>query len=277
MAAHQFTVNIEVVPPAGSDPRPLLATLKSLEPLNFEGFSVATNPVARPRMSAMALSVLIGQETRRPASPHVTTRDHSRIGLQGQLWGAVALGIERVLVATGDMVALGDRTTTSNVADIDVFGLVEMSRTAGLQTGVVLDPQPGPGGLEREIKRLKRKVEAGAQFVVTQPVYDEASVDELAEALHRIAVPAILGILPLRTARHAEFLHGNVAGINVPESVLKRMHESSDTVAEGAANAREMLVAAQERFSGAFLMPPFGRYSVLFDILENEPPRNPVP
>lgn len=268
MAAERFTVNVEVVPPAGSDPGPLLASLKSLEPLDFEGFSIATNPVARARMCAVSLSVLIRQEIGRPASPHVTTRDHSRIGLQGLLWGAAALGIERVLVATGDMVALGDRGITTNVRDLDVFALVKMSRTAGLQTGVVLDPRSGPASLERETERLMRKVDAGAQFVVTQPVYDVASADKLAAALQRIPVPVILGILPLRTARHAEFLHRNVGGINVPEPVRRRMHEASDAVAEGAANAREVLDAARERFSGAFVMPPFGRYSVLFDILE---------
>jgi methylenetetrahydrofolate reductase (NADPH) len=114
-----------------------------------------------------------------------------------------------------------------------------------------------------------RKVEAGAQFAVTQPVYDEASGQALANATQHIGTPIILGILPLRTARHAEFLHHHVAGIAVPEGVRARMAVASDSVAEGAANAREMLGVARQHFAGACLMPPFDHYEVLFDILRN--------
>jgi homocysteine S-methyltransferase len=186
------------------------------------------------------------------------------------LWGAVALGIESVLVATGDFVALGDRASTTDVRDLDVFGLVGMARAAGLRTGVVLDPRPESRGLMREVQRLERKIEAGAQFAVTQPVYDEPSADELAGALRHLAIPVIMGILPLRTARHAEFLHHKVAGIAVPQQIRQRMQDAADPVAEGSANAKEMLAAARQRFSGACIMPPFDHYEMLFDILEPE-------
>ena len=263
----RFTITVEVVPPEGPQTEPLLRDLQALKGLPIDGFSVATNPVAKPRMSAMALCALLQQQTGRPAILHCTTRDHNRLSLQGMLWGALALGIETVLVTTGDFVALGDRTITTDVRDMDVCGLVTMARDSGLQTGVVLDPGPESQGLEKPVKRLERKIAAGAQFVVTQPYYDEAGLDELAAATGHIEIPVILGLLPLRTPRHAEFLHQKVAGINVPRQVRERMSHAADPVTEGIANAREVLNLARERFAGACLMPPFDRFNMLMSIL----------
>ena len=147
--ADRFLITVEVVPPAGADIQPLLTALQSLQGLSIDGWSVATNPVARPRMSAMALCARLQQQTGRPAVLHCTTRDHNRLSLQGLLWGALALGIETVLATTGDFVALGDRATTTEVGDADVFGLIEMARSSGLYTGVVLDPGPASAGLEK--------------------------------------------------------------------------------------------------------------------------------
>jgi methylenetetrahydrofolate reductase (NADPH) len=263
----RFLITVEVVPPAGHQAGPLLTDLQSLQNLPIDGFSVATNPVAKPRMSAMVLCALLQQQTGRPAILHCTIRDHNRLSLQGELWGARALGIETVLTATGDFVALADRSTTTNVRDADVFGLVEMVRKSGLHTGVVLDPGPESAGLEKPVQRLERKVEAGAQFVVTQPYYDEAGIDELLKATRHIRIPMVLGILPLRTPRHAEFLHSKVAGINVPQQVRERMNRAADPVAEGVANAREVLSLARERFAGACIMPPFDHFDMLTGIL----------
>jgi len=265
-----FTITVEVVPPVGPDPEPTLTALERLTALTFDGFSVATNPVAKPRMSALALCALIQERTGRPTTLHCTTRDHNRLSIQGLLWGARALGIETVLVATGDFVALGDRARTTTVRDVDVLALVHMAREAGLYTGVVLDPHPESNGLERATRRLGRKVEAGAQFAVTQPVYDEASGRALAEATRHIGMPIILGILPLRTARHAEFLHHHVAGIAVPEGMRARMTGARDPVAEGMANARDMLAVARQHFGGACLMPPFDHYEALFEIIREK-------
>ena len=267
-SASPFIVTIEVVPPAGPDAEPLLKALEAVADLPVAGFSVATNPVAKPRMSALALCVLIQGRTGLPAILHCTTRDHNRLSQQGKLWGARAMGIPTVLMATGDYVALKERKLTTTVRDLDVFGLVTLGRQSGLQTGVVLDMRPETRGLDREIERLKRKVAAGAQFVVTQPVYDRPQVMELADALHEIEIPIIMGILPLRTPKHAEFLHQKVAGIAVPDQVRERMRQADDPVAEGADNAREMLALARQHFAGACIMPPFDHYEVLSDILE---------
>jgi homocysteine S-methyltransferase len=218
-------------------------------------------------MSAMALCALLQQQTGRPAILHCTTRDHNRLSLQGLLWGALALGIETALVTTGDFVALGDRATTTDVRDTDVCGLVAMARGSSLHTGVVLDPGPESQGLDKPVERLERKIASGAQFVVTQPYYDEAGLDELAAATRHIKIPIILGVLPLRTPRHAEFLHRKVAGINVPRQVRDHMNRAPDPVAEGIANAREVLHLARDRFAGACLMPPFERFDMLTRIL----------
>jgi len=268
MTADNFMVTVEIVPPAGPDAAGLLTALEPLAGLTFDAFSVATNPVAKPRMSAMALCALLQQKTGKPAILHCTTRDHNRLSLQGMLWGARALGIETVLIATGDFIALGDRAHTTSVRDLDVFELIAMAREAELRTGVAFDTHPESDGLENAVRRLTRKVAAGAQFAVTQPVYDEADADQLIAATQHLKIPIILGILPLRTPRHAEFLHRKVAGIAVPEQVRNRMLRAEDPVAEGVANAGEMLTIARRRFAGACLMPPFDHYEVLVDILK---------
>jgi methylenetetrahydrofolate reductase (NADPH) len=267
MFKDRFGITIEVVPPNGSDPSTILDALASVADLSFEGFSVATNPVAKPRMSALALCAMIQQRTHKPAILHLTTRDHNRLSLQGELWGAQAMGIETVMVATGDFVALKDRQHTTTVRDLDVYGLVRMARETGLRTGVVFDAHPETHGWSPAVDHLKRKVDAGAQFVVTQPVYDASGADRLASSVGGIGIPVIMGILPLRTPRHAEFLHTKVAGITVPRPLRERMHAAADPVAEGAANARKMLSIARQGFAGACIMPPFDHYEVLHTIL----------
>ena len=264
---NEFSITVEVVPPAGPDAGAVLKALGGLSALPIKGFSVATNPVAKPRMSAMALCALIQQKMDRPAVLHCTTRDHNRLSLQGELWGARALGIASILAATGDFVALEDRGSTSTVRDVDVYGLVRMARAAGMHTGVVFDMHPEANGLKSAIRHLEEKAAAGAQFAVTQPVYDAAGADLIAESVRHIGIPVIMGILPLRTPRHAVFLHERVAGIAVPKNLRDRMRTSKDPVAEGAANAREMVCLARERFSGLCIMPPFDHYEVLSDIL----------
>jgi len=264
---NRFKVMIEVVPPAGPDAGPLLSSLKSLSPLPVDAFNVATNPVAKPRMSAMALCALIQQQTGRPAVLHCTTRDHNVLSIQALLWGARALGIQTVLVTTGDFVALGDRAVTTTVRDVDVFDLIKMAREAGLGAGVAFDPHSDTSNPQRAVKRLARKAAAGAQFAVTQPVYDHDSARWLIEATAHIGIPVVMGILPLRTARHAEFLHRRVSGITVPRELRRRMHDADDPAAEGAANAREMLAVARRGFAGACIMPPFDHYEVLAAIL----------
>ena len=202
-----FTLTVEVVPPKGADPDPLLKALAALDSSLFFGYSVATNPVAKAHMSALALCTLVHGRLGKPAILHCTTRDHNALSLQGLLWGGRALGIDTVLVATGDTISYGRRYETTAVGDMDVFDLVEAAREAGYCTGVVFDPHPESQRLEREAERLRKKVRRGAQFAVTQPVYSVQAAQQIAAAIDASGVPTMLGILPLRTARHARFLH----------------------------------------------------------------------
>lgn len=265
----RFVVTVEVVPPGGPDPEPLLQQLSALDTLSFDGFSVATNPVAKSRMSALVTCHLIQTRVGRPAILHCTIRDHNLIAIQGELWGAKALGLKTVMVATGDKIALVNRGIVSHVGDVNVCDLVAMARESGLFTGVVFDTKPESSkGFDRAVRRLEKKATAGAQYAVTQPVYDEAGARAIADAVRHIGIPVILGILPLRTFRHAQFLHTKVSGIAVPEQVLDRMENTVDPVSAGVANARDMLQMAKELFKGACIMPPFDHFEVLADILK---------
>ncbi len=263
----EFLTTVEIVPPAGADAGPLLDTLQSLRRVPFDAFSVATNPIARPRLSALALSSLIQQRTGRPAIMHCTTRDHNFLSLQSLLWGARALGIETVLVASGDYISLGDLAQTTTVHEVDVFSLVRMARAAGLHAGVVLDPRSDGQRRDHEMRRLQLKVEAGAEFVVTQPIYSIEVAEALADAARSVDIPILIGILPLRSERHARFLHQKVAGIHIPQPVIERMGRAADPVQEGLATAREMLEVARDLFAGACIMPPFDHYDLVQDVL----------
>jgi homocysteine S-methyltransferase len=262
-----FAITVEVVTPAGPDPSALLRSLRSIADLPFYGFSVATNPVAKARMSSLAFCSLIVGNLGKPAVLHCTTRDHNRLSIQGLLWGARAVGIDTVLAATGDFVALEERQSTTTVRDVDVFGLVELAREAGLETGVVMTPYPNPDQMETELRRLERKIRKGAQFAVTQPIYDESGAQGLSELVQDLSIPVMMGILPLRTSRHADFLHERVAGIYVPEEVRTRMKRAEDQISEGISLAREALILAREYFGGACVMPPFGHYEIVPQIL----------
>lgn len=263
----QFKITLEVVPPAGHDPAPLLEKLKGLSGLTFDGFSVATNPVAKPRMSAMVFAHLIQKETGKPAILHFTVRDHNRLGLQAEFWGARALGIDTVIAVTGDPSAPARETPCSTVNDLNVFGLIQMAAESGLCPGAVLDYRPEVDGLDHELMRIRKKAEAGARFIVTQPVYDMATADRIRQGLSDVHVPVILGILPLLSLRHARFLHDKVAGIAVPDPLMDQMAASDDPVRTGIENSREMLALARDHFSGACIMPPFDRFDIMAQIL----------
>jgi methylenetetrahydrofolate reductase (NADPH) len=155
----------------------------------------------------------------------------------------------------------------STVRDVDVFELIRLARDEGLETGVVIDVRHAGDELSMDLQRLERKVDAGAQFAVSQPLFDRASAETLASHARRLRIPVLLGILPPRTARHVEFLSRKVAGIEVPEAVRRRMQSASDPEAEGLAIATEMLGTARELFAGACMMPPFNRFEVLSTVL----------
>jgi homocysteine S-methyltransferase len=264
---NKFKITIEVVPPEG-DYDTLIHEIKKISHLDFDGFSVASNPIAKPRMSAMVFAYLLQQKTGKPAILHFTIRDHNVIGLQGEMWGAKALGIETVIAMTGDPAKkVKNQKTVSTVGDVNVFELVKMSLGSGLNTGAVLDFRPEINGLDAEVKRLEKKVNSGAEFIVTQPVYDEKTAKKISEATKHLNVPVIMGILPLLSYRHAIFLHDKVAGIAVPEKLRDEMKNSKEPVEQGITQAKRILDIAKDQFSGACIMPPFDRFEILSGIL----------
>ncbi len=264
---NKFKITLEVVPPAGYETRELLDKLNIIAGLSFDAFSVASNPVAKPRMSAMVFSHLLQERTGKPAILHFTVRDHNRLGLGAELWGARALGIDTVIAVTGDPSARKKENATTTVNDLNVFELIQMTADAGLCTGAVLDYRPEVDGLENEIRRIEKKAAAGAKFIVTQPVYDGQTAQKLYDALSHIKIPVIMGILPLLSHKHASFLHNKVAGIAIPDALQMEMATSKDPVATGINQSRQMLQLAKKMFSGACIMPPFDRFDILPEIL----------
>ncbi len=262
-----FIITIEVVPPAGNDPTAILEKLCSLSDLKFHAFSVASNPVAKPRMSAMVFTHLVQKETQKPAILHCTIRDHNRLGLQSELWGAKALGIDTIIAVTGDPSAARADEPTSTVGDLNVFQLIALAGESDLDIGAVLDFRPEVNGLEHEAKRLEQKVASGCRFIVTQPVYDEKTAKAIHMATKHLKVPVIMGILPLLSYKHAVFLHDKVDGIAVPKPLRQQMKAAENPVKAGVDQSRQMLELGKSYFSGACIMPPFDRFDILPDIL----------
>lgn len=258
-----FSISVEVVPPQGSDMSSLLTALSTLKDLSFDRFSVASNPVAKPGLSALTVCMLIQRQLTKKCALHCTTRDHNRLSLQSLLWGAKALDLHSVLVMTGDYIALEERTHTTMVRDLDVFDLIQMARASDLKTGVVFDTGGESKGIDFAVRRLERKVAVGAQYVVTQPVYDPGKVESLMQNLAHINIPIIIGVLPLYSFRHASFLHQQVSGIEVPEAILNRMASAKNQFQDGISIARDIIVTCREKCDGVCLMPAFNHYEVL--------------
>lgn len=263
----EFLITIEVVPPAGSDSSTLLEKLSDLDRNAFHGFSVASNPVATPRMSAMVFCHEIEQKIQKKAILHCTIRDHNKLALSGELWGAAALGIDTVIAMTGDPAKETGEHVAGFVGDINACELISLARKCGMYTGAVFDFRPEVNGFDFELTRMEKKVAAGCQFVVTQPVYDEATAQKIARAMEPFNIPVIMGILPLLSYRHARFLNDKVDGISVPDDLQAEMEVSKNPVDYGIYQARQMLDQARSLFSGACIMPPFDRFDILKKIL----------
>jgi homocysteine S-methyltransferase len=204
------------------------------------------------------------------------------MGIQADLLGAHALGIRNILAMTGDPPRAGTYVNAPAVFDVDAIGLVRIVRAMndGLDAtgnsigeptafgiGVALDPGTADPG--REIERLFAKIEAGAMWVQTQPVYDLEALDVFLARAGHLPVPLVVGILPLHSSRHAEFLHNEVPGITVPDSVRGRLRQAGDRALRvGIETAQEILASVRRRHAGAYLMPSFGRFEVVAEVLE---------
>jgi len=281
----EFVVSVEIDPPRGLNPRKTLAGAQLLREAGVEFINVADSPMARVRMSALSLCYLIQQQAGVETLLHFTTRDRNLMGLQSDLIGAHALGIRNIIALTGDPPSLGDYPDATPVYDVDSIGLVRVIKSfnagtdaAGASIGqmasftVAVACDPTRADLDEEADRLSRKLAGGADLVMTQPVFAIDTWDRfrtLYESRHGpIPVPVLLGVLPLQSHRHAEFLHNEVPGIRLSEEARERMRRAgSDGRREGVRLAQELILEARDRVHGIYVMPSFGRYEVAVEVV----------
>ncbi len=297
LRAGQFVISVEVDPPRGMNPAKQIAGAQLAMERGADAINVADSPMARVRMSAMVMSALIQQQVGIDTILHFTTRDRSLMGLQADLLGAHALGVKNILALTGDPPSLGDSQASTPVYDVDSIGLVrilnQFNQGLDLQ-GKTMAPQsnfsisvacdPTRQDQQEEANRLFRKLEQGAHFIMTQPIYNPevwSTFVDLYERLHGpLPVPVLIGILPLQSFRHASFLHNEVPGITLTDEALLHMQRAGKRGRHvGVQMAQELLLQLMDApyVQGVYLMPSFGRYETACQVLDVVPTPHVVP
>jgi methionine synthase / methylenetetrahydrofolate reductase(NADPH) len=280
----QFVVSVELDPPKGADPDRLVDRAQYCKENEVDAINVADGPRASARMSAQSLCVLMQNRVGVDTILHYTCRDRNLLGIQSDLLGAYALGLRNILAITGDPPKLGDYPDATAVYDVDSIGLIRIMShlnngcdlagnpigpALGLHIGCGADPSKPDW--EKEVARLEEKVRAGAEYVMTQPVYDPRTVEKFLSLIKHLDVPVLIGILPLYSHRNAEFLHNEVPGMSIPEDIRERMRvagSGEQAQAEGVRIAQEALLAAREQAQGAYIMPPFNKVELAVRVIE---------
>lgn len=279
----KFVVSVELDPPRGTNPEKLLSAARRMRAAGVDCVNIADSPMARVRMGCLAVAFMVRQEAGIEVVIHFTTRDRNLMGIQSDLLGAHALGIRNILAITGDPPAVGDYPHAKGVFDIDSIGLIKVlaklnggsdwnGNSIGSPTEFFIGcgVNPTASDMERELERFHQKLESGARFVFTQPLYDRNVLENFLNRVHRLKTPILLGILPLQSHRHAEFLHNEVPGITIPEPIRKRMREAKDRGPEvGIEMARAFLEEAKVMVAGTYLMPSFGRHEQVLEVVKN--------
>ena len=290
--AERFVVTVEVDPPRGFNFASLVPELRRLRDSGYvDAIDVADSPRAQARLSALVMCALIQSQLGLETVFHVGCRHRNLVAVHSDLLGAHALGVRNVFVVMGDLPADGDYPDATVNKDITASGLMRLLATFNLGIGLngvqLSEPTAfhigcafnfGARDLERELDVLRRKLDAGAQFALTQPVYDSRSVEDALDRLGgRFPIPLILGVLPLWSSRHAQFLHHEVPGVNVPPPVLERMERAGDGGrSEGVAAAQEVLGELSGVVQGAYFMPPFGKYELVSEVMAGVREPRPV-
>ena len=294
LAAGEFVTTVEIVPPKGVDPAAMFEQVRLLKAAGVDAVNVPDGPRAQSRMGALLSGLLIQREVGLEAVVHYACRDRNLLGMLSDLLGAAASGLNNLLVITGDPPKMGPYPDATAVFDIDAIGLTNLvSRlNRGLDPGgnplggttrfvIGVGVNPAAPDLDRELRRFAWKVEAGAEYAVTQPVFDLAQLDRFLARIEAFRIPIVAGIWPLVSLRNAEFLANEVPGISVPDEVLDRMRQASargkeEALAEGVAIAREMLGAVAGRVQGVQVSAPLGRVPVALDVIGGAAQARPV-
>lgn len=285
LAGKRFVTLVELVPPRGTDIGPVLEAAAMLREARVDAINIPDSPRASSRMSSLALAVLIEREIGIETVLHYCCRDRNILGMQSDILGAQALGLRNILVITGDPIKTGDYPDATAVFDIDSIGLTNVIHRLnhGLDLGGRrLDPpttflvgvgvNPGAVDFEEEMRRFFWKVDAGAEFAMTQPVFDVAVFERFMDYLdsHSLHIPVIAGVWPLTSWKNAEFMNNEIPGVSVPASIMERMRDAGGgegASAEGVSIAREILERIRPRVQGAQVSAPFNRYRLALDVL----------
>ncbi len=285
-----LVIAVEMEPPRSFDTGTLVAAAETLAAAGADVIDVSDSPMAKMRMSAWAACRLIQERVGIETVLHFPTRGRNLLRLQGDLLGSAALGIRNLFVCVGDPVTIGDFPQGSNNVDVTATGLLALV-TQGFNEGrdragtSIGEPTsffsgaavaPNAPDLERECRLIQRKVQAGARFLLSQPMYSAASLHVLRSTFERVtgsplSVPVLAGVLPLMTARHAEFLHNEVPGIVIPDHVRDRLNAAGDDATrEGIAMASELIGELRDAgAAGIYLMPQFGRFDLAAEVVES--------
>jgi len=286
LAAGEPVTTVEIVPPRGVDPEPMLAAARLLKQAGVDAVNVPDGPRAQSRMGALMSALLIEREVGLETVIHYCCRDRNLLSMLSDLLGAAAHRLHNLLVITGDPPKMGPYPEATAVFDIDSIGLTNLVHrlNRGLDPGgnpigsptafvIGVGANPAAVDLEREVKRFAWKVDAGAEFAITQPVFDARQLEGFLRRIEGFRIPVVAGIWPLVSVRNAEFLANEVPGVSVPDEVVARMRRAQErgkeaALAEGVAIAREMRSRLQPMVQGVQVSAPFGRASVALEVLQ---------
>jgi methionine synthase I (cobalamin-dependent)/5,10-methylenetetrahydrofolate reductase len=283
LARGEFVTMVEIVPPKGTDVSKEMEGSRFLKSVGVDAVNIPDSPRASARMSNQALSLLVQHDAGIESILHYTCRDRNVLCIQSDLLGAAAVGIKNLICITGDPPKMGNYPDATAVFDVDAIGLVNIvhnlnhgldigGNPIGNGTGFVIGVGANPGltDLDEEIRRFEYKVAAGAEYAVTQPVFDLRLLENFLRRIEHCRIPVVAGIWPLVSVRNAEFMK-NELRVSVPDAILERMARPQNPEAaraEGVAIAREMLLAVRNAVQGAQISAPQGRYSSAVDVLE---------
>jgi homocysteine S-methyltransferase len=285
LAAGEFVTSVEIVPPRGVDATKMLEAVSALKQAGVHAVNVPDGPRAQSRMGALMTSLLIEQRVGIETITHYCCRDRNLLGMLSDLLGASAMGLRNLLLITGDPPKMGPYPDATAVFDIDSIGLTNLvsrlnrgldpgGHDIGVPTRFVIGVGVNPAALDaaQERKRFEYKVEAGAEFAVTQPVFDAAQLERFLASVQHVRIPVIAGIWPLTSARNAEFLANEVPGVVVPDAIVARMRRANErskehAAAEGVAIAREMLARVRGAVQGIQVSAPFGRAELAISVV----------